>query len=278
MKKQQKLSIAKIKQKLLKFLMHSDKDYFHFNNDMVYKDRRFGNSHYYLFEAFKKWSQIEVESHQVMEALWQLASEGLVYIDYSQPSPGNWQWLLSERGQKVAESDDDYEPDDPERYLENIRNKNSDIDDLVYLYTKEALKAYNASCYLASSVMIGVASERAFQLLGEAFSTWLPEKEATLFREKFNSPNQLYLTKFNEFRKRIEHRKNDLTSEFSDNMSLTFDSVADLLRINRNASGHPTGRTIDRDEAYINLQMFARYLHKLYGLKNFLKNPKKGIT
>jgi hypothetical protein len=52
-------------------------------------------------------------------------------------------------------------------------------------------------------------------------------------------------------------------------MALTLDSVLDLLRINRNEAGHPTGRKVDRDEAYINLQMFARYLQKLYALRTF---------
>lgn len=46
-------------------------------------------------------------------------------------------------------------------------------------------------------------------------------------------------------------------------MSLSLDSVLDLLRVARNDAGHPTGRFIDRGEAYINLQMFARYLDTL---------------
>lgn len=52
-------------------------------------------------------------------------------------------------------------------------------------------------------------------------------------------------------------------------MALTFDAVLDLLRIYRNDSGHPTGKHIDHDTAFINLQMFARYLEKLYQFKAF---------
>lgn len=58
-------------------------------------------------------------------------------------------------------------------------------------------------------------------------------------------------------------------------MSLTLDSVLDLLRITRNEAGHPTGRVVDRDEAFINLQMFARYLKKLYQLRAFFRQSQR---
>jgi len=52
-------------------------------------------------------------------------------------------------------------------------------------------------------------------------------------------------------------------------MALTFDSILDLLRIYRNDAGHPTGKQISRDDAFINLQMFVRYLQKLYAFKTY---------
>jgi hypothetical protein len=144
------------------------------------------------------------------------------------------------------------------------------------VYAAEAVRAYAASCYLASSVMLGVASERAFQLLGEAFGTWLPAEEANRFMQVFGNTRQTYINKFLEFRRRIEPRKGMLPYEFSDNMSLTLDSVLDLLRITRNEAGHPIGRVVDRDEAYINLQMFARYLIKLYALRSWFSAQASG--
>lgn len=213
----------------------------------------------------------------LMGIFWQLLSEGLVFINYSaSPHPEHWEWVLSERGQLVAGSNVDYEPEDPERYMQTLSAQISDLDELIFLYAKEALGAYSAHCYLASTVMLGVASERAFQLLGEAFAPWLPIKEEEKFRETFDKSNRTYIAKFEEFCKRIEPRKSDIPSELSDNMALTLDSILDLLRINRNDTGHPTGKQFDRDEAYINLQMFARYLKKLYALREFfLSSPKK---
>ena len=104
---------------------------------------------------------------------------------------------------------------------------------------------------------------------------WLPREEAAKFAQVFASSRQTYINKFLEFRRRIEPRKDQLPQEFSDNMALTLDSVLDLLRITRNEAGHPNGRIVDRDEAYINLQMFARYLVKLYALRAwFVENAR----
>jgi len=79
-------------------------------------------------------------------------------------------------------------------------------------------------------------------------------------------------SKFNEFRKRVEPHKPELPAHLSDGMALTMDAVLDLLRINRNDAGHPTERTIDREGAFISLQMFARYLQKLYAFKAFFES------
>jgi hypothetical protein len=50
------------------------------------------------------------------------------------------------------------------------------------------------------------------------------------------------------------------------------DSVLDVSRIYRNDAGHPTGKRIGRDDAFINLQMVARVLQKLYALKGFFND------
>jgi hypothetical protein len=207
---------------------------------------------------------------QVWEALWGLVAQELVFIDPgTQTSSSNWQWALTERGRKVAEGADDYEPYDPEGYLAAIRSRTPDIDDLVMVYAGEALSAFKARCYLASSVMLGVASERAFLLLGEAAADWIGGGEGDNLRDVLRGSRN-FLVKFSEFRKRIEPKKRDLPDEFSDSMALDLDAVLDLLRISRNDAGHPTGRILDEGSAYINLQLFARYLEKMMRLRKWL--------
>lgn len=234
-------------------------------------NHRWGKGQDYLFSEVRQRLGPGVDALQVMEVVWQLLSQGLLYADYRQESPSNWQWALSQRGRQVVESGDDYSPDDPERYLDRLQRKVLGIDELILRYTSEALRAFEASCYLATTVMLGVAAERAFQLVGDAFISWLTEPEASRFAAIFHG-RQLYVAKFKEFRKHIEPKKDQLPPEFTDNMALTLDSVLDLLRANRNDAGHPTGRETDRGEAYSNLRVFAYHLDKLYSLKNFFQS------
>ena len=234
-------------------------------------DWRWGRGVNYLFPEIKKRVDGQLAPRDVMEALWELVGSGLVFVDYSQTAPENWKWVLTHRGHVVAKTGDEYQPDDPDSYLVRLRERIPRVDDLVMLYCEEALKAYAAACYLSSSVMLGVASERAFQILGESFGLWLSEREGEAFRKFFENPRQTYVAKFAEFRKRLEPHKPELPPGLADNLSLTLDSVLDLLRVNRNESGHPTGRRMDAGDSYINLQMFARYLERLYQLHEFFE-------
>jgi hypothetical protein len=116
--------------------------------------------------------------------------------------------------------------------------------------------------------MLGVASEAAFMEMATSSVTWLQTAGQTL-QKVLDNPRQPYVKKFEEFRKRMEPRKADLPEELADGMSLTFDAVLDLLRIRRNASGHPTGKPMLREDQYVSLQMFSRYLQRLYQFRAF---------
>lgn len=229
---------------------------------------------HFVTEDLRKNNPQLAETHVVAE-LWACLAERLVYLDAdSQNSFGNWDWILTKRGKHLLDSNDDFEPYDTDRYLATLARQLPNLDPIIRAYAQEALVAHANECFLASSVMIGVGSERAFQLLGEAFANWLPTNEAKRFRDVFDKPRQTYIAKFQEFRHRIDPLKDQLPEEFRDNMALTLDSVLNLLRVTRNEAGHPTGRRIDSHEAYINLQLFGRYLKKLYDLRDFfLANP-----
>jgi hypothetical protein len=47
--------------------------------------------------------------------------------------------------------------------------------------------------------------------------------------------------------------------------------VLQLIRLTRNDAGHPTGRKIDREDAFNHLVIYARANKKLYDLMGFLK-------
>jgi hypothetical protein len=232
-------------------------------------DKRLGRGRHYFTEAVMNQfpAQERPAPELIAQVLWSLVGKGLVYIDIEQSAPENWSWRLTNAG-VVSAKDEQFNPDDPERYLLRLRSNIPDIGNLVSMYTGEAVRCYTHECYFASAVMLGVASEAAFLEMAQASVDWLGTAGQKL-QAILDNPRQSYVDKFREFRKRIEPRKPELPTELADGMSLTFDSVLDLLRVSRNEAGHPTGKSILREDQYISLQMFGRYIQKLYALKAF---------
>lgn len=208
-----------------------------------------------------------------MEGVWALISQGLAYIDYHQQEAVYWELRLTEAGIRAAQ-DEAINPDDSGEYLVQLSQAVPEASELVLQYTREAVTTYKARCYLASTVMLGVASEAAFLEMTTAFASWLPNDSERKKMLNIVASTRNYIVKFTEFRKRVEKYKSKIPNDLSDGMALTLDSVLDLLRIYRNEASHPTGKKVLRQDAFINLQMFARYLQKLYAFKVYFKTSK----
>jgi len=208
-----------------------------------------------------------VDGHFFKNCPEPVIGKGFIYINMGQSAPENWEWRLTDAGTAAAK-DEQFNPDDPELYMARLHANIPAMSDLVAIYANEAVRCYTHECYLASAVMLGVASEAAFMEMATSSVTWLQTAGQTL-QKVLDNPRQPYVKKFEEFRKRMEPRKADLPEELADGMSLTFDAVLDLLRIRRNASGHPTGKPMLREDQYVSLQMFSRYLQRLYQFRAF---------
>lgn len=198
---------------------------------------------------------------EVWETLWRLVSEGLIYLDTAGQGSGsdNWRWCLSADGNRVV-SGGTWEPRDPDGYLARIRREIPDLDQLVELYLTEALHSYNARCYLATSVMLGVAAERAFLAMAKSYGSSTMPGARTIAKELERSRSN-YFALWLEFRKRIDPVRQDLPDGLGD--ALTLDAIADLIRLTRNEAGHPTGRLIDADTALVHLTIAPMYLRKM---------------
>jgi hypothetical protein len=131
------------------------------------------------------------------------------------------------------------------------------------MYLNEALLSFRGRCYLATSVMLGVAAERAFLTMSQAYASsslaGAPAMESELAKPRSN-----YFALWTEFRKRIEPVRRGLPQGLGD--PLTLDAIADLIRLTRNEAGHPTGRQIDEDTARVHLTIAPVYLRKMHQL------------
>lgn len=220
-------------------------------------DSRFGRG--YLVNAL--CSDVGCSETEVWEALWCLVGEGLIYLDTAGQGSGtdNWRWCLSTDGRRVAQGGT-WEPRDPDGYLKRIKREIPDLDGLVELYLIEALRSFNSRCYLATSVMLGVAAERAFAVMAASYaSSAVPGAPA--MAKVLSRPHSSYFVLWTEFRKRIEPVRSDLPDGLAD--ALTLDAIAGLVRLTRNEVGHPTGRRIDEDTARVHLTIAPLYLRKM---------------
>lgn len=198
-----------------------------------------------------------------MEAVWGLVGEGLVYLDPGIQGPDNWRWLLSTTGMQVA-GGGSWEPRDPENYLGRLRRHKPRVDPLAVRYVEEALAAFNGRCYLATSVMLGVASERMVDLLAQSLVGALGESAGKL-RQAVEDPRRSQANRLAELQKCLAPLRPNLPEHLRD--KLTLDAVAELLRTTRNDAGHPTGSFVDEDTAYTHLHMAALYLQKMTDLE-----------
>lgn len=196
--------------------------------------------------------------------LWGLVGDGLVYLDTAGQGSGtdNWQWRLSAEGKRVAKGGS-WEPRDPDGYLDRIRREIPNLDDLVELYLTEALQSFNGRCYLATSVMLGVAAERAFLVMAKSYAASSMNGAPAIAKE-LAKPRSNYFALWTEFRKRVEPVRQDLPDGLAD--ALTLDAIADLIRLTRNEVGHPTGRQVDEDTARVHLTIAPEYLRKMQQL------------
>lgn len=218
---------------------------------------RFGRA--YLATTLHR--EIGCSETEVWEALWGLVSEGLVYLDTAGQgsSTDNWRWCLSADGKRIAQGGT-WEPRNPDGYLNRVRREIPDLDELVELYLTEALQSFNSRCYLATSVMLGVAAERAFLVMAASYAA-SGVAGATAMAKELARPRSNYFALWTEFRKRIEPVRRDLPDGLAD--ALTLDAIADLIRLTRNEVGHPTGRQIDEDTARVHLTIAPIYLRKM---------------
>lgn len=234
-------------------------------------DPRFARS--YLIANIRQETQCA--DADVWEALWGLVGDGLLYLDTAGQGSGtdNWRWGLSAEGERVAKGGP-WEPRDPEGYLDRIRHEIPNLDDLVELYLREALQSFNGRCYLATSVMLGVAAERAFLVMAKSYAASSMAGGSSIANE-LAKPRSNYFALWTEFRKPIEPVRHDLPDGLAD--ALTLDAIADLIRLTRNEVGHPTGRQIDEETARVHLTIAPVYMRKMQVLSEHFNAMSRGV-
>ena len=209
------------------------------------------------------------ESRFVVETLWELIIHGML-TPTSESGSGGWPLIsLTDYG-KLAILQEEYTPYDPTGYFERLKKSCPDLDSIIAFYLKEALGCFRAGRHPACAVMLGVASERLFDILFDSFLQSLTSDKNPLQRTQ----GQMINRRYDAFKRRVDSIKGQLPPAIRDRLEINLVSIFNLIRYTRNDAGHPTQIVVERDESFANLQVFGRYCEYTYTLINYFEdNP-----
>jgi hypothetical protein len=201
-----------------------------------------------------------------LEVFWALFREGIITLGSNDSNPNFPFFRVTQYGTNSLNNQDPYFFTDVSDYERQLRAVVPSVHAVTMLYVKEAVQTFRIGCLLASSVMIGVASEHTFNLLLETVEVNAVHgpKFAKVFKEK------TILRRLTQFKKALDDHPELLTGEAKEDLDTRFMGVVSLIRTYRNDAGHPTGKILEREQAYVNLQLFIPYAQKLYQLMEVL--------
>lgn len=204
------------------------------------------------------------------EVFWELIIAGVI-------APGhrgdlNLPWFhLTDYGRDVVEAER-FLPHDPTGYLSDLSADIPTIDPTVLSYLTEGLQCFLRGTPIAATVMLGIAAERVFLLVCDALRAALADDGE---RRKF-----VKLMEQNAIKPKLDwvlRKTEQIGSQHSglpDTLHITFVTVFDFIRQQRNELGHPrsTPPSVTREEAFVNLRVFPTYYKTAETYRAFLMN------
>ena len=172
--------------------------------------------------------------------------------------------VLSRLGKRLVDNQDTYFFHDVSTYSELLQKQIPSIDSVTLLYLKEALQSFRSGCILSSSVMLGVAAEHTFELLLDVV-----RQSSRAARFSSIAKERSLLPKVNKFKTLLDQM--DLPPNIKEDLDTHFTGIISIIRTFRNQSGHPTGQIIDREQAYVLLNLFVPYGKKMYQLMDYFR-------
>jgi hypothetical protein len=200
-------------------------------------------------------------------------------------------------GQNLSlENHDVYFFHDVSSYEATITKEVPTIDPVTLLYLKEAMQAFRSGCPLSATALLGVAAEHTLLLLLETIEANLAH--ATTYRT-VRKESRL-LPKINKFRSILDKSLSkdrrglspfampgeqkgtvplsadgsrigsrhvaDLPPDVLEDLDTNFAGIQAIIRNFKNDAGHPTGKIVAREQAYVLLNAVIPYLKKMHQL------------
>jgi hypothetical protein len=201
------------------------------------------------------------DRERFLEVFWTLFREGVITLGLNDSNREFPFFRVTEFGCRLIAHQQVYFFHDVSSYENLVRSEVPTIDETTVLYLKEAMQAFRAGCILAATVMLGVATEHTFLLLVEKIEQ---SRHAAIFANVANE--RTVLQKVNKFKNILDQQCRALPPDVKEDLDTHFAGILSIIRTFRNQSGHPTGKIVDREQAYVLLQLFIPYCKKMYQL------------
>jgi len=234
------------------------------------EDHRLGG---FLIDAVKKKLNISsLPRSEFWLAAWSLVAQGLSYIDMDQSASENWSLELSPSGRALLK-DEEANPDDPAGFMKSISDGIPRLSPIAKRYIAESIDAYTNRLYMASAVMLGVASEVVVYETAQSLAQALGASG-----DKFNAEIEgkgPFVKKVEAFEKRLSTEIGRLPAELVNDLQPVLFGVLSLFRNYRNDAGHAKSLNISRDVCGIHLRLATTYFQRLYLLQATFETWKK---
>ncbi len=214
---------------------------------------------------------IEFDAAAVIEYWWHLARLGVVAIPgYAITFFQGRKFptlVLTERGRALLERGE-RSPHDPPRYMNAVRRRVQDPDDVALGYLDEAVSAWSAGLYRASAVMLGCACERLALILAEHIADADIKPWADRIQKALGGPPVGASRLFGLIRDCLIQLGGEkrLPGPLADALDRKLTPIFEHARGLRNKSGHPTGIDVSADEAEAGLLLFPGFYAFVDGL------------
>ncbi len=172
---------------------------------------------------------------------------------------------LTQYGQSVL-TQTEYQPHDPDGYLQKILTDLPAIDPVIIRYLEECLSCFRRNLLLSAAVMLGCAAEKAILLLIEVFAKTLEGTDKTEFERQINT--FIITRKYRALWSRLEPMAPQMPDNLGNNLESIIHNTFDIIRTTRNDAGHPSGNAIEKETVHANLLLFPIFCRRIYKLLN----------
>jgi hypothetical protein len=116
------------------------------------------------------------------------------------------------------------------------------VDDVESRFLHQAIAAFHADLPDAAAVMLGAAAEHLILVLAHAIA----DADGTVAGRIEKEANRSALSLLTYVSKYLENRKDRISRRLREDLPTTFAGIASMIRVTRNAAGHPALGAVDR--------------------------------